>query len=157
FDQTGWQVWALPYRGHTMTLLLLLPRQPKGLPARDRQLNPATVDRWLAALPEQHVPVCVPRFTLRATARLPSMVSAMGMPAAFKPGGFTGLSDAAEARHLALSDMVHGARVEVTEEGTEAGGATVILMIRYTSVEIWPLTPIFRAARPFVFLIREDQ
>ena len=36
----------------------------------------------------------------------------MGMPAAFEPGGFTGMNEAPEARTLALSAVAHKAFVE---------------------------------------------
>ena len=80
----------------------------------------------------------------------------MGMSAAFEPGGFTGMSESAEARTLALSAVVHKAFVEVNEEGTEAAAATAVTVVE-TAARIEPPIPTFRADRPFLFLIRDSQ
>jgi serpin B len=80
----------------------------------------------------------------------------MGMPAAFQAGGFTGMSDAPEAKLLAISDAVHKAFIEVNEEGTEAAAATAIVAT-LASAMIEPPTPTFRADHPFLFLIRDNQ
>jgi serpin B len=99
----------------------------------------------------------VPRFQLHATYQLASTLAALGMPEAFQPGGFTGMSESPHARWLALSAIVHGACVEVTEEGTTAAAATALTMVALTSAVIKPPPPTFRADHPFVFLIRENQ
>ena len=78
------------------------------------------------------------------------------MPLAFQAGGFTGMSDAPEAKLLALSQVVHKAFVDVNEEGTEAAAATVGVMVALAARIELP-TPTFRADHPFVFLIRDNQ
>ena len=83
-------------------------------------------------------------------------MSALGMPAAFQAGGFTGMSDAPQASQLALSQVAHKAFVHVDEEGTEAAAASAITVVA-TSMRIPPPTPVFRADRPFIFLIRDNQ
>lgn len=87
---------------------------------------------------------------------LPQTLSSMGMPAAFAPGGFTGMSDAPEARDLVLSQVVHKAFVDVNEEGTEAAAAT-IAVVATVAARIEPPIPEFRADHPFLFLIRDAQ
>ena len=80
----------------------------------------------------------------------------MGMPAAFEPGGFTGMNEAPEARTLALSAVAHKAFAEVNEEGTEAAAATAVAAVA-TAARLEPPIPTFRADRPFLFLIRDRQ
>ena len=80
----------------------------------------------------------------------------MGMPTAFEPGGFTGMSEAPEARTLSLSAVVHKAFVEVNEEGTEAAAATAVAAVA-TAARLEPPIPTFRADRPFLFLIRDTK
>ena len=77
----------------------------------------------------------------------------MGMIDAFSVrtadfSGMTGLAD------LYISDAIHKAYVDVNEEGTEAAAATAIVMT-LKSMPIAQQIAVFRADRPFVFLIRQ--
>jgi serpin B len=54
---------------------------------------------------------------------------------------------------LFISDVLHQAFVDVTEEGTEAAAATIMAM----TLGSMPEPPIvFRADHPFLFVIREN-
>jgi serine protease inhibitor len=152
----GFQLLELPYRGHQLAMIVLLPKKPDGLSALETGLTAANLNKWLEVMQQQKVHVFLPRFTLETTYDLPQTLSAMGMPAAFQPGGFTGVSDAAEASTLALSQVVHKAFVAVNEEGTEAAAATAVTIVA-TAARIEPPIPTFRADRPFLFLIRDTQ
>jgi len=152
----GFQLLELPYRGKTLSMIVLLPQQHDGLAALEKQLTADTWNKWLGTMQQQTVHVFLPKFRLETMYPLPGTLSAMGMPAAFQPGGFTGISDVPEARTLALSQVVQKAFVDVNEEGTEAAAVTVITMV-FTSARIEPPIPTFRADRPFLFLIRDNQ
>ena len=56
-------------------------------------------------------------------------------------------------RDLYISKVIHKAFVEVNEEGTEAAAATAVIMSGKSIMLNEP--PIFRADRPFIFLIRD--
>ena len=75
----------------------------------------------------------------------------MGMKDAFSRradfSGMTGRED------LWVSAVAHKAFVEVNEEGTEAAAATGVIMRGTAVVQI----PVFRADRPFVFMIRDNR
>ncbi|KAF5032356.1 Serpin [anaerobic digester metagenome] len=76
----------------------------------------------------------------------------MGMPTAFSSGAdFSGMDG---TKNLFISDLVHGAFVDVNEEGTEAAAATGVIM--NTSAAPPGFTPVFRADHPFIFLILDD-
>jgi serpin B len=152
----GLQVLELPYRGHTLSMLVLLPKSPEGLAALEKKLTADTFTRWMDALQEQQVHVFVPKFTLETTYDLPQTLSAMGMPAAFQPGGLTGLSDTPQANLLTLSEVIHKAFVDVNEEGTEAAAVTGITVV-IQSARIEPPILEFRADHPFLFLVRDTQ
>ncbi|WP_304171209.1 serpin family protein [Limnochorda pilosa] len=83
---------------------------------------------------------------------LNEVLQALGIVDAFRPGR-ANFANMAEDPELVLSQVIHQAFVEVNEEGTEAAGATGIGM-RVTSLPANP-PPVFRADRPFVFLIRD--
>ena len=150
----GFQVIELPYRGRTLAMVILLPKQLNGLPALEQQLTSDTLSTWLATLQTQKANVFLPKYHLEMTYELSRTLSRMGMPAAFQPGGFTGLSDSPEARQLCISAVMHKTFVEVNEEGTEAAAATGINIMR---VSLPPPPPTFRADHPFLFLIRDTQ
>src|SRR2546428_318847 len=152
----GFQLLEVPYRGHTLAMVVVLPKRHDGLAALEDRLTAATLSTWLEALRTQNVQVYLPRFTLETTYNLPPALSAMGMPAAFEPGGFTGMSEAPEARTLALSAVVHKAFVEVNEEGTEAAAATAVTAVGRDARLGTPIPP-FRAARAFLFLLPRSQ
>ena len=68
------------------------------------------------------------------------------------PADFSGI----DGRHdLKLARVVHKAFIDVAEEGTEAAAATGI-GVSLVSMPINP-DPVFRADRPFVFVIRDTR
>ena len=152
----GFQLLELPYRGNTLSMLIILPRRHDAIHELEHRLTAKAVATWLGRLSVQDVHVSLPRFRLETSYSLTKTLSALGMPAAFQAGGFTGMSDAPQASRLALSQVAHKAFVRVDEEGTEAAAASAIT-VRTTSIRIPPPTPVFRADRPFVFLIRDNQ
>lgn len=155
-NQEGFQLLELPYRGHTLSMIVLLPKSPKGFAALEKKLTADNLTRWVETLQEQKVHVFLPKFTMETTYDLPPTLSSMGMPAAFAAGGFTGMSDGPEASLLKLSIVRHKAFVDVNEEGTEAAAVTVVAAVA-VSARIEPPIPVFRADHPFLFLIRDTQ
>ncbi len=84
-----------------------------------------------------------------------STLKSMGMTLAFSDrADFSGM---APDSGLYLSKVLHKAFVEVDEKGTEAAAATAVV-IGVTSAPMEPEAPkVFRADRPFVFLIRHRE
>jgi serpin B len=78
----------------------------------------------------------------------------MGMPTAFTDqADFSGI----DARGgLAISEVVHKAFVDVSEQGTEAAAATGIT-VSLTSARLPEPPVVFRADHPFIFLIRDTR
>ena len=62
-------------------------------------------------------------------------------------------------RPLYIGSVLHKAFVEVNEKGTEAAAATVVTAPEAAArpPEMVPFTPVFRADRPFIFLIRDGK
>ncbi len=148
-------LFALPYTGNDLALVILLPKAVDGVAALEQRLDAAKLQEWLAALDgagEAKAQVFLPRFKLDCRLELARELAAMGMPAAFgQSADFSGMTG---TRALCISDVVHQAMVELNEEGTEAAAATAVGMA-LTSVRA--PAPVFRVDHPFVFLIRENQ
>jgi len=152
----GFRILELPYRGGELSMVVVLPKRHDGLAALERMLTPEALGGWIGGMKKRKVNVFLPKFTMETTYSLPTALSAMGMPAAFRPGGFTGISDSVAAEALYISEVVHKAFVDVNEKGTEAAAATAVVMTR--SARIDPsLIPTFRADHPFILAIRHNQ
>jgi len=61
------------------------------------------------------------------------------------------------AQNLYIGKVLHQAQVEVTEKGTEAAAATAVITMPPPGPreQMVPFTPVFRADRPFAFVIRD--
>jgi serpin B len=150
----GAQLLEMPYKGDDVSMLVVLPdgERVTDLSLLEAGLTPALLSEWTGAMTERDVKVYFPRFEMTwGTADISSHLVAMGMREAFAPGAdFSGMT---ERNDLYIGPVFHKAFVAVNEEGTEAAAATAVVMKR-AAVEI---EPVFRADRPFMFLIRENR
>jgi len=140
----------LPYAGERLSMVLLLPKKVGGLPALEQSLSKENLDQWLGRLRQQPVRVSLPRFTLGSRFDLTKTLEAMGMSDAFS-GSRADFSGMTGRRDLFIGLVIHEAKVEVNEEGTEAAAATVVKMKRSAPPAA------FVADHPFLFLIRDKQ
>ncbi len=162
----GFEMLELPYKGGELLMLVILPRSAGGLAALERKLRAADLQTWIGKLQARQVQVFLPKFRLESSFALKPALEALGMKRAFtdpgKKGGaeFDGMSEASDpAGRLSISKVLHKAFVEVSEKGTEAAAATAALTKEEEegAPVMVPFTPVFRAERPFVFLIRDRQ
>lgn len=150
FAGDGFQALELPYVGEKLSMLAFLPKEVDGLAEFEKSLTARNLTQWLPQLHRQEVVVTLPKFTITADFMLKDVLATLGMPLAFgDDADFSGIS---AEKTLALSAVIHKAYVDVNEEGTEAAAATGAI-VGVTS--IGPPPVIFRADRPFVFLIRD--
>ncbi len=161
----GFEMLELPYKGGELSMLVLAPRSPDGLPALEKMLSGANLQAWAGELAQRPVNVYLPKFKMESSFDLGGTLKALGMKRAFtdprRPDGaqFDGMSEATDpANKLYVTKVLHKAFVEVGEKGTEAAAATaVILGVRSAKKkpEMVPFTPTFNADKQFVFLIRD--
>jgi serine protease inhibitor len=150
----GFTLFALPYAGDELAMIILLPNAIDGLDAIEQPLNAAALRAWLTTL-DSSVPneavVTMPKFKLDCRLNLANDLAAMGMPSAFDArADFSGIT---EKRDLFISGVAHQAYVDVNEQGTEAAAATGVVM-RPLSIR-QPV--ILKVDHPFLFLIIEQQ
>jgi serpin B len=140
----------LPYEGNRVSMVVLLPEPGVGLAELESELTLDNLDDWLGRMaPRKLDALAIPRFKMTRRYGLAPHLAKLGMPLALSSkADFSGMSSAGD---LFVSDVLHEAFVEVNEEGTEAAAATGVV-VRTTSFAP-PL--IFRADRPFLFLIRD--
>ncbi len=147
FKTSDFKAISLPYKGKTLSAVFILPERVDGLSQLEEQLSAKNLARWTSAMKLQDVTVLLPKFTLSSDLRMGEILSKMGMPMAFGPeADFSGIAN----EPLKLIELVHQARIQVDETGTEAAAGSGGLV----AVGIKEL---FRADHPFLFLIRDNQ
>ena len=148
----GVQALELPYAGHDVSMIVLLPRERDGLAALEGALTAESLRRWTRDLWEREVEVFLPAFDVTFAIRLNDALKSLGMVDAFSDAraDFSGMDG---SRSLYIAAVLHKAFVKVNEEGAEAAAATAVVLGR--SAPLPP--PLFRADHPFLFLIRENR
>lgn len=153
------QLLELGYEGGELSTLFVLPPEGADLDAIERALSAETIRAWASAVaPTPEVEIHLPRFRVEgAPIPLAGELGALGMPLAFTArADFSGMSRPADPEErLHIADVFHATFVEVDEQGTEAAGATAVVMAIEGAAAQPPPTPVFRADRPFLFLLRD--
>lgn len=126
----------LPYTTAQLTMLIMLPDARDGLRDVEASLSAEQLAQWTNALRLTEMDVKLPRFTAASTHNLIAPLQHLG------------------ASHLteSASNVVHAARIEVNEEGTEASAATTATMATDTALP--PPPKPFIADHPFLYIIR---
>lgn len=145
------EVLELPYAGGRFSMVILLPKGR--LEAFESQLTPELLSRILSSTkPERLDEICIPKFELNTKYQLNQPLEDLGLKTPFTPeADFSGIDG---RRDLYISLVIHQAYVKVDEEGTEAAGATAVV-IKVTAIQ--PNRKTFIADHPFIFLIRDNQ
>jgi len=158
FDMIGYfespgrlQAIDLDYVGGEVSMTVLLPAEGYGLEGLEKDLTVENLKAWIGGMARREVVVYLPKFRIKwGTKDIAPQMRDLGMVKALGGGGdFSGISP---ERGFFISSILHKAFVDVNEEGAEAAAATVVVMQGCAEP---PPPAIFRADRPFMFLIRE--
>lgn len=152
-DKNGFAVLERPYRGDKLSMVIIAPNDPAGLPAIEAGLSAERLNTWINSLKQREVNVYLPKFTMETSYdALQSTLATMGMPSAFSEAtaDFSGMTS---KEKLSIGSVVHNAVISVNEVGTEAAAATGVGMLK----EGFRSNPTFRADRPFLYLIRDRE
>jgi serine protease inhibitor len=168
-DERGFTLLSLPYKGRKLSMVWLLPRSAKGVPALERLLTHEKLQAWLQRLEGRKVDLSVPRVKLETTYRLTDSLKALGMVRAFLDPGrhpqgaqFDAMGESQDPdKRLSIGAALHKTFLEVNEQGTEAAAVTAIIMPAAMAAmpmerKTKPFVPIFTANQPFLFLIRDN-
>jgi len=140
----------LNYLGKTSAMDILVPDEGK-FDEFDSQINAAKFNDILAGMKPTALGLGLPKFSFNTDSDIGAQLSMLGMPDAFDPNlaDFSGMTG---GRDLLISKVLHQAFVKVDEKGTEASGATSVIMSP-TSIML-PSEPL-TIDRPFIFIIRD--
>jgi serpin B len=144
-EESDCQAIELLYTGDRLSMVVLFPAEDT-FQTFEAALTLERLNQMLTQMSAQELQLVMPEFELSREFSLAGVLAALGMPDAFSSAAdFSGMDG---MRNLFIDDVVHKAYVSVDEEGTEAAGATGVVM--RLSV---PRT--VRVDRPFLFLIRD--
>ncbi|HWC85303.1 MAG TPA: serpin family protein [Solirubrobacteraceae bacterium] len=147
----GYRAVDLPYRGSTLSMLLVMPA-PGTLARFEQGLSGGALDRLARELRPTRVDLHLPRFELTFDTALNEALSALGMPLAFSDGAdFSGITS--ETR-LTISAVEHAATLKVDEAGTVAAAATGIAL-EPSSATTEPAT-LLTLDHPFLAFLRDS-
>ncbi|NWI37957.1 SERP3 protein, partial [Picathartes gymnocephalus] len=145
----AFSVVELPYLGEKLSMFLVLPSHKRTpLSQIESHLSAKIITLWANSLKRTKMDIFLPRFSIQSVFDLKTVFSALGIREAFDPitANFKGIS---EQDSLYISEAIHKAEIEVTEDGTKASGATAMVLLKRSR------TPIFKADRPFTFFLRQ--
>lgn len=147
----------IPYGDGRICMYVFLPDSDSSIQEFVGQLGTTEWRRWTSQLNLMAesarmggIELSMPRFKIEYDAELKDALTNLGMGEAFDPGAdFSQLG----LPPLWISQVNHGAFVEVNEEGTEATAATAVIMVDSSD---WTPTQ-FIVDRPFFFAIQDDE
>nr|XP_054510398.1 ovalbumin-like [Agelaius phoeniceus] len=147
------KVLELPYTSGELSLLVLLPDDISGLAQLENKISFEKLAKWTSSkvMEKKRVKVYLPRMKIEEKYNLTSVLTSLGMTDLFSPSA--NLSGISSAESLRVSEAIHEAYMEITEEGTEedTGSADSTEDIQYSSE-----FEEFRADHPFLFLIKHN-
>ncbi|KAF2973841.1 hypothetical protein EK904_004683, partial [Melospiza melodia maxima] len=120
----AFSVVELPYLGEKLSMFLVLPSHKRTpLSQIESHLSTKTITFWANSLKRTKMDIFLPRFSIQSLFDLKTILSALGIRDAFDPitANFKGIS---EQDSLYISEAIHKAEIEVTEDGTKASGST---------------------------------
>jgi serpin B len=149
------QIVELPYKDNKMSMVVLLPKDTKGINKLSASLTAKRYQDLMDRLYYTNVNLSLPKFKLTLDVKLKNVLKQMGMRQAFGNGAdFSGMTG---DKSLQISEVVHKAFVEVSEKGTEAAAATAVIIRAKSSSAHRPRPPkIFKADHPFMFVIKDN-
>lgn len=144
------KILEMPYIGDRLAMTLILPQDMKTLNAVETAITPDKLNRWFKQMRNVEVDVTLPKFKMEWGATdITDALKSMGMRQAFS--GRADFSGMAKGGGINIDMVLHKTYIEVNEEGSEAAGATAVIL-RKTAM--MPRIE-FTADHPFIFMIRD--
>ncbi len=146
---------AMPYKVDSLVMVIVLPRERKGLSRVEHKLSAELVQSVLMSLESRKpskVMMSLPRFRISFGASLIPAFQSAGIQLAFSPkkadfGGVTGQHNASGL--IWIDQIQHKAFLEVNEEGSEAAASTAVEFATRSA----PRVTRFQVDHPFLFLL----
>jgi len=142
------QAVALPYVGENVEMVVILPEQDR-FKTVEAALDGQGFQAVLKNMKLQLGKVSLPKFGMEYKTSVGALLRALGMELAFtERADFSGM---AKDGGLFISDVIHQTFLNVDEDGTEAAGATAVMMVGSSAPQDPPFDMV--VDRPFIFAI----
>lgn len=152
-EELGLQIVEMPYTDENISMVVLLPNKKDGIKDLENALTTENLEKWTSGLTLKKVNLHFPKFKLESGFLLGKTLAKMGMGSAFSPNSADFSKMDGKKNNLYIGDVIHKTFIAVDEEGTEAAGATAVVMRAYASKP--EPTPNFKADHPFIYLIMD--
>ncbi|HPQ42234.1 MAG TPA: serpin family protein, partial [bacterium] len=121
------KILEMPYAGDRLAMTVILPQDMNTFKAVEQALTPGKLDRWLSQMRTVEVDVTLPKFKMIWGATdITNALKSMGMVRAFSGrADFTGITPDGG---IHIDMVLHKTYIEVNEEGSEAAGATAVIL-----------------------------
>lgn len=144
------QILELQYHGG-ISMYIMLPEDD--LSEIESKLSFQNLMDWTNSrkMKSQYVNVFLPQFKIEKDYEMRSHLKSLGLKDIFIESR-ADLSGIASGGRLYVSKLMHKSFIEVSEEGTEATATTENNIVE----KLLPESTVFRADRPFLFVIRKN-
>jgi serpin B len=155
----GYRAIRLPYSVREIGMFVVVPDEVDGLEKVGNRLGAQELSEMFRAVQQQdkRIELMMPRFKTTYDAGLKPPFKKLGMRMAFdgKQADFSGMTGRPPSDpRIMISEIIHRAVVDVTEEGVEAAAATAVTMRKGTGRPARPEP--FHIDRPFLYYIVDD-
>jgi serine protease inhibitor len=140
-----------------LQFVVILPDEPTGLAALEKQLTPKLLAEF-AHTPVEKVVLHLPKFRLEPpTMALADHLQALGMKTAFDnpkhSANFDRMAPRQPSDYLYIGNVYHKTFLALDEKGTEAAAATAVAMMAGAAMPL-KKPPEVRVDHPFIFAIQ---
>lgn len=150
-EELGAKVLELPYENNLFRMLVILPNKDRDVRQVGDALPALDWDLLEGRLFSRLVSLWMPRFNATFEAELVDTLKILGVNDAFDEAKAE-LTDLAEGEELVISGVLHKAKIEVNEEGSEAAAVTTIQLTTRTGSRSGIQ---FVVDRPFIYVIQD--
>ncbi|XP_055348623.1 serine protease inhibitor 42Dd-like [Paramacrobiotus metropolitanus] len=157
-DRLDIQYLEIPYMDDEASMLVFLPRKKAGLRVLERELTAQMINDLSSRSRNTKVNLQLPKFKVESQFDLKALLEKLGVKDLFTDGSdLSGI--VSQGPGLKISQGFHKTFIEVDEKGTEAAGASAVMMVETLSAIFPPRVELpidFIADHPFMYAIRHN-
>ena len=164
YSSKNFQLLELKYANTNISMFIFLPKINNDLTSVINNLSYSNLKIAIDSLKIRPGDISIPKFNLESSYSLKKHLQSMGMNIPFHPNlaSFDGFwnydNNCFKTPPKHYIDMVnHKTNIDLDENGVEVAAATVVIMNRITSISPFIEPFIFKANKPFLYLIYDKE